>query len=101
MTTCPSCRHSLHVPFFMYLSSWPFALTCPYCHTKLERKPPNISPLLFLLFIFFLPWETQSGRVVALFFIAIAAITMLVQSLRIELRVRRSSPNHDTLTITR
>jgi hypothetical protein len=101
MTTCPKCNHSVRIPFFMYLSSWPFALTCPHCHTKLERKPPNISPLLFLLFIFFLPWETESGRIFALSLIAIGAIVTVVQCLRIELRVRQSQPNHDTLTITR
>jgi len=101
MTTCPSCRHSVRVPFFMYLSSWPFALTCPHCDAKLERKRPKISALLFLLFIFFLPWETESGRILALTLIVIAAIVTLVQCLRIELEVRRTPPSHDTLTITR
>ena len=101
MTTCPSCRHSVRLPLFMYLSSWPFALTCPHCRTRLVRKRPNISPLLFLLFIFFLPWETESGRLLALSLIAIAAIVTLVQSLRIELQVRSSQSNHDRLTITR
>lgn len=101
MTTCPRCSHSVRVPFFMYLSSWPFAMTCPHCDAKLERKRPNMSPLLFLLFIFFLPWETESGRIFALTLIVIAAIVSLVQSLRIELRVRQSQPNRDTLTITR
>ena len=100
MTTCPRCNHSVRVPFFMYLSSWPFALTCPHCLTKLERKRPKISLLLFLFFIFFLPWETASGRAVALFFTAIAAILTLVQCFRIELRVRHSPRKNEVLTIT-
>lgn len=101
MTTCPKCSHSVRVPFFMYLSSWPFVLACPYCQARLERKRPNISPLLFLLFIFLLPWETESGRIFALTLMVIAAIAALVQSLRIELQVRHSPSSHDTLTITR